>query len=64
VQAYPPLRERRPGMRMVVVTGPRIDPASLAASEGVEVRGWVPDLHLVLATDGAARAVALLADLL
>jgi predicted glycosyltransferase len=54
VEAYPLLRERRPGMRMVVVTGPRIDPASLAAPEGVEVRGWVPDLHLVLAAADVA----------
>jgi predicted glycosyltransferase len=54
VEAYPLLRERRPGMRMVVVTGPRIDPASLAAPLGVEVRGWVPDLHRVLAAADVA----------
>jgi pimeloyl-ACP methyl ester carboxylesterase/predicted glycosyltransferase len=54
VEAYPLLRERRPGMRMVVVTGPRIDPASLAAPPGVEVRGWVPDLHRLLAAADVA----------
>ena len=43
-----------PGMRMVVVTGPRIDPASLAAPPGVEVRGWVPDLHRLLAAADVA----------
>ena len=54
VEAYPLLRERRPGMAMLVVTGPRIDPASLDAPEGVEVRGWVPDLHRLLAAADVA----------
>jgi predicted glycosyltransferase len=54
VEAYPKLAERRPGMRMLVVTGPRIDPASLSAPDGVEVRGWVPDLHRVLAAADVA----------
>jgi UDP:flavonoid glycosyltransferase YjiC (YdhE family) len=31
---------------MVVVTGPRIDPDSLAAPRGVEVHGFLPDLDL------------------
>jgi predicted glycosyltransferase len=31
---------------MVLVTGPRIDPASIAAPEGVEVHGFLPDLDL------------------
>jgi pimeloyl-ACP methyl ester carboxylesterase/predicted glycosyltransferase len=48
-EAYPLLRERRPGLRMLLVTGPRIDPASLCVPAGVEVRGWVPDLHRWLA---------------
>ena len=54
VEVYPLLRERRPGMRMLVVTGPRIDPASLSAPAGVEVRGWVPDLHRLLAAADVA----------
>jgi predicted glycosyltransferase len=54
VESYPLLREHRPGMRMVVVTGPRIDRASLDAPPGVEVRGWVPDLHRVLAAADVA----------
>ena len=49
VEAYPLLAERSPGIRMVVVTGPRIEPASLAAPAGVEVRGWEPELHRLLA---------------
>ena len=36
-------RSRSPGLRMVVVTGPRIDPASVPAPPGVEVRGYVPE---------------------
>ena len=34
---------------MVVVTGPRIDPAAVAAPAGVEVRGYLPDLDEHLA---------------
>ena len=35
---------------MVVVTGPRIDPASVPArADGLEVHGYVPDLHRQLA---------------
>jgi pimeloyl-ACP methyl ester carboxylesterase/predicted glycosyltransferase len=41
------LRERVPGTRMVAVCGPRIDPATLG--DGVEARGYVPDLHRHLA---------------
>jgi UDP-N-acetylglucosamine:LPS N-acetylglucosamine transferase len=39
---------------MVLVTGPRIDPVSLCVPSGVEVRGWVPDLHRVLAAADVA----------
>jgi UDP:flavonoid glycosyltransferase YjiC (YdhE family) len=34
---------------MVVVTGPRIDPASLTAPIGVDVRAYVPNLYRHLA---------------
>jgi UDP-N-acetylglucosamine:LPS N-acetylglucosamine transferase len=34
---------------MIAVTGPRIDPASLDAPTGVEIRGFVPDLYRQLA---------------
>lgn len=40
---------RVPGLRMVVVTGPRIDPASIPAADGLEVRAFVPDLYRHLA---------------
>ncbi|HEY2191580.1 MAG TPA: alpha/beta fold hydrolase [Actinomycetospora sp.] len=49
LEAYPRAAERIPGLRMVVVTGPRIDPGSVPAPAGVEVRGHVPDLHRHLA---------------
>jgi predicted glycosyltransferase len=38
-----------PGLRMVLVAGPRIDPASLPTVPGVEIRGYVPDLDRHLA---------------
>lgn len=44
--AYAPARERVPGLRMVVVAGPRIDPDALDVPPGVEVHGFVPDLDL------------------
>jgi pimeloyl-ACP methyl ester carboxylesterase len=50
--AYPAARALVPGLRMVVVTGPRIDPgllSSLPAADGLEVRGYVHDLHRHLA---------------
>jgi pimeloyl-ACP methyl ester carboxylesterase/predicted glycosyltransferase len=45
----PEARERVPGLRTVVVTGPRIDPGSLPQVEGVEVHGHVPRLYRHLA---------------
>jgi pimeloyl-ACP methyl ester carboxylesterase/predicted glycosyltransferase len=43
-------RQRVPGLRMVVVTGPRIDPLTLGTpDEGMEIRRYVPDLHRHLA---------------
>ena len=44
--AYGPASARIPGLRMVVVTGPRIDPDTLALPAGVEVHGFLPDLDL------------------
>lgn len=43
--AYPEVARRVPGLRMIVVCGPRIDPASVPVPPGVEVRGYVPVLH-------------------
>jgi UDP:flavonoid glycosyltransferase YjiC (YdhE family) len=49
LRAVPLARERLPELRVVVVAGPRIDPASLPAPAGVEVRAFVPDLDRHLA---------------
>ena len=42
---YPIAADRVPGLRMLVVTGPRIDPASIPAPDGVDVRPFVPELY-------------------
>jgi UDP:flavonoid glycosyltransferase YjiC (YdhE family) len=34
---------------MIAVTGPRLDPAAFDVPDGVELRGYVPDLHRHLA---------------
>jgi pimeloyl-ACP methyl ester carboxylesterase len=47
--AFPAAKERLPALRMIVVCGPRIDPASLPAPAGLEVRPFVPDLYRHLA---------------
>ena len=44
--AYPAAQAAIPGLRMVAVTGPRIDPASIVVPSGVEVHGFLPDLDL------------------
>jgi len=49
LQSYPIARARLPELRMIVVAGPRIDPASLHAPDGVEVHAFVPDLDRHLA---------------
>ena len=49
IAAYPEARRRAPGLRLVAVAGPRIEPASLNAPPGVEVLGYVPDLYRHLA---------------
>ena len=38
-----------PALRMIVVAGPRIDPASLPAHDGLEIRAYVHDLYRHLA---------------
>lgn len=48
------IRERVPGLRVVLVTGPRIDPASVSAPAGVEVHGYLPDLRRHLAASDLA----------
>jgi pimeloyl-ACP methyl ester carboxylesterase/predicted glycosyltransferase len=49
LQSYPMVRRQLPELRMVLVAGPRIDPLSLHAPRGVEVRAFVSDLDRQLA---------------
>ena len=49
IEAFPEAKRRAPALRMVVVTGPRIDPASLPTHEGLEVRAYVHQLYRHLA---------------
>lgn len=49
VDAYEPAREQIPGLRMLAVTGPRIEPQAPQAPAGVELAGFLPDLQLRLA---------------
>jgi pimeloyl-ACP methyl ester carboxylesterase/predicted glycosyltransferase len=45
VEAWPIAKRTVPGLRMVVVTGPRIDPALLRSGDpGLVVHGYLPDL--------------------
>ncbi len=49
IASFPDAKRLVPELRMIAVTGPRIDPASLPASDGLEVRAYVPDLYQHLA---------------
>jgi predicted glycosyltransferase len=49
VAAYPAAKQLVPALRMIVVAGPRIDPATLPAHDGLEVYGYVHDLYRHLA---------------
>jgi pimeloyl-ACP methyl ester carboxylesterase/predicted glycosyltransferase len=54
IAAFPLAARRVPGLRMVVVAGPRIDPATLPAADGLEVRPYVSQLHRHLAASDLA----------
>jgi pimeloyl-ACP methyl ester carboxylesterase/predicted glycosyltransferase len=49
LDAYPIAKRQLPELRMVVVTGPRLDPAGFVVPAGVEARRFVPDLDRHLA---------------
>jgi predicted glycosyltransferase len=68
LSAYPIAKRRIPGLSMIVVAGPRIDPRSIAAPAGVQVRAFVPDLNrhlaacdLALVQGGLSTAMELVA---
>jgi pimeloyl-ACP methyl ester carboxylesterase len=54
IGAYPQAAAKVPGLRMLVVAGPRIDPATLPSPDGVEVRAYVPHLYKHLAASDLA----------
>ena len=49
IAAFPEAKGRVPALRMIVVAGPRIDPAGFPAREGLEVRSYVHELYRHLA---------------
>ena len=50
IDAFPEAARAGPGeLRMIVVAGPRIDPATLPSRDGLEIRAYVHDLYRHLA---------------
>jgi pimeloyl-ACP methyl ester carboxylesterase/predicted glycosyltransferase len=49
IDAFPPAKRLVPELRMIVVAGPRIDPASLPHADGLELRAYVHNLYRHLA---------------
>jgi pimeloyl-ACP methyl ester carboxylesterase/predicted glycosyltransferase len=49
IAAFPAAKRLVPELRMIVVAGPRIDPASLPHADGLEVRSYVHNLYRHLA---------------
>jgi pimeloyl-ACP methyl ester carboxylesterase/predicted glycosyltransferase len=45
IAAFPEAKDLVPELRMVVVAGPRIDPATLPTYDGLEVRAYVHELY-------------------
>jgi predicted glycosyltransferase len=56
IAAFPDAKEGVPDLRMIVVAGPRIDPASLPTHEGLEVVPYVHNLYRHLAACDLAVA--------
>jgi predicted glycosyltransferase len=54
IDALPALHERVPNLRMIAVAGPRIDAVDLPRAAGLEVRGYVHELHRQLAASDIA----------
>lgn len=44
-QAYPIVRKKIPDARMILVCGPRLPAESLSVPQGIEVKGYVPNLY-------------------
>ncbi len=56
ISSYPEAKEAVPDLRMVIVAGPRIEPASLPQHPGLEVRPYVHHLYRHLAACDLAVA--------
>jgi len=56
IASYPEAKADVPDLRMVVVAGPRIDPASLPVHDGLEIRPYVHHLYRHLAACDLAVA--------
>jgi pimeloyl-ACP methyl ester carboxylesterase len=54
IAAFPEAKELVPGLRMIVVTGPRIDAGALPQAEGLELRSYVHNLYRHLAASDLA----------
>ncbi|MGB3258148.1 MAG: alpha/beta fold hydrolase [Ornithinimicrobium sp.] len=54
LDAVPLVRQHQPDLSFLVVTGPRIDPATLPRTRGAQVCGYVPDLYRHLAASDLA----------
>jgi UDP-N-acetylglucosamine:LPS N-acetylglucosamine transferase len=44
-RAFPLARREIPGLRMVLVCGPRLDPKAVQVPDGIEVKGYVANLY-------------------
>jgi pimeloyl-ACP methyl ester carboxylesterase len=49
IEAFPEAKRRVPELHMIAVAGPRIDPSTLPAQDGLEVRPYVHELYRHLA---------------
>ncbi len=49
VESFATAKQLVPALRMIAVAGPRIDPTTLPSADGLEIHGYVHDLHRHLA---------------
>ncbi|GAA0958424.1 alpha/beta hydrolase [Virgisporangium aurantiacum] len=54
VDAFPAAARRVPGLRMVVVAGPRLDPGRFTVHDGLSIHGYLPQLPRHLAASDLA----------
>jgi pimeloyl-ACP methyl ester carboxylesterase/predicted glycosyltransferase len=69
IASFPKAKQLVPQLRMIVVAGPRIDPSTLPAADGLEIRPYVHDLYrhlaacdLAVVQGGLATAMELTAN--